>query len=78
MKHQKIHSNRQQDPFVTSVTEPLWTVDDVANYLRLKQETVRMLARTNKIPALKVGKVWRFHGTDIKTWVQVQKGEDFA
>jgi excisionase family DNA binding protein len=49
-----------------TATEPLWTVEDVASYLRLKEETVRMMARAGKIPAIKVGKVWRFKASEIK------------
>jgi excisionase family DNA binding protein len=52
--------------YETLDTEPLWTVEDVAKYLRLKQETVRMMARTNKLPALKVGKAWRFRSSEVK------------
>ncbi len=54
-------------------TEPLWTVEDVAKYLRLKQETVRMMARKNKIPALKVGKSWRFKSSEIKEITRTRK-----
>lgn len=60
------HLEAGKDQQKTDLTEPLWTVEDVANYLRLKQETVRMMARANKLPALKVGKVWRFKARDIK------------
>lgn len=51
-------------------TEPLWTVVEVANYLRLKRETVRLMARANKIPAIKVGKVWRFRASEIKDFMK--------
>lgn len=47
-------------------TEPLWTVEEVAKYLRLKQETVRMMARKNQLPALKVGKAWRFKSGELE------------
>ena len=66
MKSPDPRSNNKQELPSTTVMEPLWTVEDVANYLRLKQETVRMMARANKIPALKVGKAWRFNPSDIK------------
>jgi len=65
MKTQDSRSNEKTD--LLSETEPLWTVEDVANYLRLKQETVRMMARANKLPAIKVGKAWRFRISDIKS-----------
>ena len=48
---------------------PLMTVDDVADYLRLEPDTVRALARDQKIPAIKLGRVWRFKQEDIYAWV---------
>ena len=67
MKLQDNRSNHhKEDLLKITLTEPLWTVEDVANYLRLKQETVRMMARENKLPALKVGKAWRFRVVEIK------------
>ena len=66
MKLQDSRSNNKHELIKPTLTEPLWTVEDVANYLRLKQETVRMMARVNKIPAIKVGRVWRFRVSDIK------------
>jgi len=41
-------------------TDPLWTVEDVADYLKLQPETIRSMARRGELPALKIGKVWRF------------------
>ena len=52
-----------------STTEPLWTVDDVAKYLRLEPETVRKMARNGRLPAIKVGRVWRFKREKVKEWV---------
>jgi len=70
MKLQNAYSGKDQDQLKSIPTEPLWTVEDVANYLRLKQETVRMMARANKIPALKIGKVWRFRVDDVKNMIK--------
>lgn len=66
MKSQNAHSSNKNDLQGAIQVEPLWTVEDVANYLRLQEETVRMMARANKLPALKIGKVWRFRASDIK------------
>lgn len=46
-------------------TEPLLTVCELARYLRLEPQTVRTLARDGKIPALKIGRIWRFRRTEI-------------
>jgi excisionase family DNA binding protein len=41
-------------------TDPLWTVEEVAAFLQLQPETIRSMARRRELPALKIGKVWRF------------------
>lgn len=60
---------------VFSRTEPLWTVEEVARYLRIKPETVRMMARAKSLPALKVGKVWRFRAREIKETLRSNAAE---
>ena len=47
-------------------TSPLWTVEEVASYLKLQPETVRSMARRGELPAIKLGKVWRFHKIAIQ------------
>ncbi len=51
-------SSNKADP--GSSTDPLWTVEDVAAFLKLQPETIRSMARRGELPALKIGKVWRF------------------
>ncbi len=41
-------------------SSPLWTVEEVADYLKLQPETIRCMARRGELPAIKIGKVWRF------------------
>lgn len=45
--------------------DPLWTVEEVAGYLKLQPETIRSMARRGELPAIKLGKVWRFRKTAI-------------
>lgn len=47
--------------------EPLWTVEEAATYLKLKPDTVRSMARRRELPAIKVGRVWRFRPLDLKS-----------
>ena len=70
------HEEDRHQEHLDIKTEPLWTVEDVARYLRLKPETVRMLARNNKIPGRKVGKVWRFRAREVKTIVSAKVAGD--
>ena len=54
-------------------TEPLWTVREVAGYLRLRPETIRLMARNGELPSMKVGKrVWRFKISEIKGWLKAK------
>ena len=53
-----------------SNSEPLWTVNDVAQYLRLKSETVRAMARRGDLPVVKVGRMWRFKRKLVENWLQ--------
>ena len=43
----------------------LLTVDEVAKILRLKPETIRSMARRGDLPAIKLGRVWRFRSSSI-------------
>ena len=49
---------------------PLWTVEDVARYLRIQPETVRNMARTGAISGIKLKKRWLFHKEDIDTFLK--------
>lgn len=43
----------------------LLTVNEVAKILRLKPETIRSMARREDLPAIKLGRVWRFRRSSI-------------
>jgi excisionase family DNA binding protein len=58
-------SNLLLENSTIDTTSPLWTVDEVASYLKLQPETVRSMARRGELPAIKLGKVWRFQKTAI-------------
>jgi excisionase family DNA binding protein len=70
----------ESDDFITrrETSEPLWTVDDVAGYLRLNPETVRMKARSGQIPSIKVGKAWRFRLGQITSWMAAKNADNVA
>ena len=42
---------------------------DVAHFLRVPKSTVYKLARVGELPALKIGKHWRFLRRDINEWI---------
>ena len=56
-------------------TGEIFTLDDVATYLKVGKRTVYRLAAAKKIPAFKVGGTWRFSRTDIDKWIKQQSME---
>lgn len=46
------------------------TISDVAQYLRISEAKVYELARSGAIPALRIGKSWRFQKDLLKQWVR--------
>jgi len=49
--------------------EKLWTVSDVAEYLRLPQKTIYAWVHQDRIPFLKLGNRLRFRGKAIEKWL---------
>jgi len=56
-----------------SLSEPLLTPDDVATLLGIKRSTVYDLARTGRMPVIKVGRALRFLRTDLEAWLEQQR-----
>ncbi len=50
----------------------LLTVTEVANYLRVSDNTIRAMIREGKLPALKVGREYRVKRANIDTALLVQ------
>lgn len=46
------------------------TAEEVAEYLRVRLSTVYEWAKKGKIPAARVGRLWRFQREEIETWVR--------
>ena len=58
--------NKDRDSLKPSFSNgTLLKVEEVAQILRLKPETVRAMARRGDIPAIKLGRVWRFRKSSI-------------
>ena len=48
----------------------IMTTKEIAKYLRLHEITICKYAAQGKIPALRVGRVWRFDKERIDKWIQ--------
>lgn len=56
------------------MTERLLSVDDVATFLGVKRDTVYKLIDRNGLPAVKVGRLWKFRQQQVDDWVNSQPG----
>ena len=50
----------------------IFTLDEVAAYLKVGKRTIYRLVSEKKIPAFKVGGAWRFTRADIDQWIREQ------
>lgn len=57
--------------------DKIMTLEEVADYLRVKPQTIYTWAQENKIPAAKIGREWRFRKTIIDKWFNDQMNEKF-
>ena len=52
--------------------EEYLTAKQVAEYLQVKPLTIYQWAREDKIPAIKIGRIWRFKKDAIDTFLEEQ------
>jgi excisionase family DNA binding protein len=61
----------QRRPLSESGNEIL-TLEEVAAYLRLTPQTIYKWAQERRIPAVKLGKEWRFRRSILDRWLDEQ------
>ena len=52
----------------------IYTVEEVADLLKIKPTTVRAMLRDNELNGFKAGKAWRVTEDDLKKYIQSQGG----
>ena len=55
--------------------EGFLTTEEVLDYLQVNLRTVYRLIKAGKIPAVRVGRQWRFRKSDIDAWLESQRPE---
>ena len=55
----------------------IMTLEEVAAYLKLKPQTVYTWAQEKKMPAVKLGKEWRFKKSVLDAWIIQTRNEEF-
>ena len=53
--------------------ESFLTTEEVLDYLQVNLRTVYRLIKAGKIPAVRVGRQWRFRKRDIDAWLENQR-----
>jgi excisionase family DNA binding protein len=55
--------------------EPLLTAREASKLLRLHVKTLQRLAREQRVPAVRLGKYWRFRLSALDAWVVAQQNQ---
>lgn len=59
--------------------EPWYSVEQIAQHLGISKETIYRWLEKGKIPAHRIGKLWKFKATEVDAWVQSgEAGERFV
>lgn len=56
------------------MNDEILTFREVADYLKMAENTAYSLAAEGKLLGLKVGGSWRFKEADVEVWISGQKG----
>jgi len=59
----------------THATEPLWTAEDVAAFLRVSLSMVYKLRRMGTLPAVRVGALFRFQPDEVRAYARGELGQ---
>ena len=58
--------------------DEIMTIEEVAKYLKLKPQTIYTWSQNGKIPAVKLGKEWRFRKSVIDKWFDQHMDQQFS
>jgi excisionase family DNA binding protein len=58
----------------TNITpQAILTTEEVLGYLRVTPRTIYRLIRTGELPAMRIGRQWRFRRSDLDEWLDRQR-----
>ena len=55
--------------------QPFLTTEQVLGYLNTTPRTIYRLIRNGELPAIRIGRQWRFRRADLDQWVERQAGD---
>jgi len=73
----KLHLHSFIQEFQDEVVESILTLEEVTKYLKMKPQTICLWAQKSNIPAVKLGKEWRFGKVVIDEWLNQRFNEKF-
>ena len=47
----------------------IFTIEELAEYLKISKEKIYKMLQASELPAFKVGNQWRFKKSDIENWI---------
>jgi len=53
--------------------EAFLTTDEVLGYLNTTPRTIYRLIRAGELPAIRIGRQWRFRRSDLDAWLERQR-----
>ena len=63
------HFTKEEDYAGEFILAQIMTTKEMAKYLKLNQITICKLSKEGKIPAVRIGRVWRFDKEVIDAWI---------
>src|SRR5512134_1240436 len=66
-------SENPRGELTAMIDETFLTTEEVLEYLQVNLRTVYRLIKAGKIPAVRVGRQWRFRKRDIDAWLDSQR-----
>ena len=54
------------------MSDPILTIKDVAEYLKVNERTIYRLAASGELPGFKVGNSWRFKRSELEQYIAEQ------
>ena len=61
------------DTRATPRLDPFLTTDEVLGYLKTTPRTIYRLIGSGELPAVRVGRQWRFRRSDLDAWEERQR-----
>jgi excisionase family DNA binding protein len=50
--------------------DAIMTLQQAADFLQMDADTLRVLARKGRVPAMKIGRQWRFDSVLLREWIR--------